>query len=107
VGDDTIPPAAQPPGLIPGTLATCPAECTPRPRNLREYQAACAAAEGEPVVEIDACQAMPGMEVWHSSHFLTVSSNLRDGDDVELLLVGNGYVAIRYTKLNTAMYRLA
>lgn len=107
VGDDTIPPAAQPPGLIPGTLTTCPAECTPRPRNLPEYRAACAAAAGEPVTEITACQAMPGMQVWHGNHFLTVSSNLRDGDAVEILLVGKGYVASRYTQLNTPMYRLA
>lgn len=107
VGDESIPRSAQPPGLIPGTRATCPAECTPRTRNLPEYQAACAAAAGEPVWEIDACQAMPGIRVWHSSHFLTVSSNLRDGNIVELLLYGTGYVASRYCTLDTPLYCLA
>ena len=107
VGDECIPPAAQPPGLIPGSLATCPAECTPRPRNLADYRAACAAAAGEPVKEINACDAMPGMRIWHSTHFLTVSSALRDGGVVELLLIGTGYVASRYTLLDTPLYRLA
>jgi hypothetical protein len=95
------------PRLIPGSRTTCPAECTPRPRNLPEYKAACAGAAGEPVREINACQAMPGIRIWHSSHFLTVSSNLRDGNRVELLLYGTGYVASRYCALDTPVYCLA
>lgn len=95
------------PRLIPGTRATCPTECTPRPRNPADYRAACAAAAGERVLEINAAGAMPGMHIWHSGHYLTVSNNLRDGDRVELLLVGHGYVASRYTTLDTPLYRLA
>jgi hypothetical protein len=72
-----------------------------------EYQAACRAALGEPVEEINACQVMPGMRIWHNSHFLTASSNLRDGTSVELLLYGTGYVASRYCTLDTPVYRLA
>jgi hypothetical protein len=72
VGDETIPPAAQPPGLIPGTRATCPAECTPRPRNPRVYKAACAAAEGEPVREYDAFEVEDGMRAFCGGSFLTV-----------------------------------
>jgi hypothetical protein len=74
---------------------------------MAEYRAACAASAGEPVWEIDACQAMPGMRIWHSSHFLTVSSNLRDGNVVELLLTGAGWVANRYCVIDTPLYCLA
>jgi hypothetical protein len=99
-------PTPPPPGLIPGTLTACPAECTPRPRDAAAYRAACQAAQGEPVQEIDACQVMPGMRVWHINGFLAVSSILRDGNTVELLLTGPGYVASRYCTLDTPLYRL-
>lgn len=66
---ETTPPE---PGLIPGTLATCPAECTPRPRNLPTYRAACIAAEGATVYELSAYQVVPGEIVWHCGRFLDV-----------------------------------
>jgi hypothetical protein len=74
VGDEAIPRAAQPPGLIPGTLAACPAECTPRPRNLPAYRAACHAAQGEAVREFDAAEIVPDMRVWSGARFLTVAA---------------------------------
>jgi hypothetical protein len=74
VGDDVIPQAAQPPGLIPGTLATCPTTCTPRPRDLPAYRAACHAAQGEPVQELDASEIVPDMRVWTGVRFLTAAA---------------------------------
>lgn len=72
VGDDAIPQAAQqPPGLIPGILTMYPG-CTPRPRNKRAWDAACAAAQGEPVQEFDASGVTPGMRAWCGSSFLAV-----------------------------------
>lgn len=72
VGDESIPRAAQPPGLVPSELprAACPAN--PRPRNQRAYSAACAAAEGEAVREYDAFEVDKGMHAWCGGHFLTV-----------------------------------
>jgi hypothetical protein len=61
------------PQLIPGTLAACPVECTPRPRNLPEYQAACRAALGERVEEYNACLLVPGMRAWREGRFLAVT----------------------------------
>ncbi len=74
VGDETIPlPAQQPPGLIPGTLTACPAECTPRPRDITAYRAASHAAQGDPVHEFDASEIVPDMRVWNGARFLTVA----------------------------------
>lgn len=106
-GGDVPSLTAQPPGLVPSELPRAGCPVAPRPRNMADYRAACAAAVGAPVKEINACDAMPGMRVWHSGHFLTVSNNLRDGNEVELLLVGPGYVASRYTTLETPLYCLA
>jgi len=50
--------------------AACP--INPRPRNRRVYEAACAAAEGEKVVEYDAFEIEEGMLVWCGGSFLTV-----------------------------------
>lgn len=72
VGDDAIPQAAQPPGPTPGILTMYPG-CTPRPRNKRVYDAACAAAEGQRVQELDASQIVPGMHAWCGGSFLTVA----------------------------------
>lgn len=71
VGDDAIPPAAQPPGTTPGILTMYPG-CTPRPRNKRAYDAACAAADGKLVTELDASQVTPRMRAWCGGSFLTV-----------------------------------
>lgn len=64
---------AQPPGLVPSEppRAACP--ITPRPRIPEQYKAACAAAEGDPVCELNACDVTPGAQVWHCGHFLTVT----------------------------------
>lgn len=86
VGDDTIPPAAQPPGLVPSELPRAACPINPKPRNDRAYKAACAAAEGEPVREYDAFEVEEGMRAWCCGHFLTVSEVLhkRLGDFEEL-----------------------
>lgn len=73
VGDESFPSAAQqPPGLTPGILTMYPG-CTPRPRNKRVYDAACAVAEGRQVQELDASQIVPGMHAWCGGSFLTVA----------------------------------
>ena len=107
VGDDAIPQAAQqPPGLIPGILDAYPG-CTPRPRNLPEYQAACRAAQGEAVVEYNACQVMPGMQAYQSGRFLTVTSTMSSpGGDVELTMVIADIVAIRVASRTVPVYVL-
>lgn len=99
----------QPPGLIPGSLAVCPAECTPRPRNLAEYQAACRTAEGAPVAEVMACQVMPGRSAYHNGRFLTVYSQERGDPDghVELWLTGDGIDAVRVADMDAPIYCLA
>lgn len=51
--------------------AGCPV--APRPRNARAYRAACDAAQGDPVIEVDACTIVPGMRAWSGSTFLTVA----------------------------------
>lgn len=71
VGDDAIPQAAQPPGPEPGVLTMYPG-CTPPPRNMRVYRAACAAASGERVQEFDASEIVPRMRAWCGGSFLTV-----------------------------------
>lgn len=71
VGDDTIPPAAQPSGATPDILTMYPG-CTPQPRNRRVYEAACVAAHGEFVTELDASQVTPRMHAWCGGSFLTV-----------------------------------
>ena len=102
-------PTAQPPGLIPGTLAACPAECTPRPRNLPEYKAACHAADGAPVVELAACQVMPDRSVYHNGRFLLVRTQERGDPDghVELWLTGDGIEAVRVADMDAPIYCLA
>lgn len=81
VGDDAFPSAAQPPGSTPGILTMYPG-CTPRPRDRRTYEAACAAADGQLVVERFACQIKTGMRAWCAGHFLDVveARHMRLGD---------------------------
>lgn len=69
-GDPSL--TAQPPGPAPGILTMHPG-CTPRPRDRRTYDAACAAADGEPVHELDACQVGPRTRIWHLRRFATVT----------------------------------
>lgn len=108
VGDESFPPAAQQsPGLIPGTLAAYPG-CTPRPRNLAEYRAACVVAVGASVIEHRACEIVPGAQVYHGGRFLTVLTTDRgDTGHVELRLEGYGIVAIRLADLDAPVYVLA
>lgn len=81
VGDERIPPAAQPPGTTPGILTMYPG-CTPPPRNMRTYRAACAAANGELVQEFDASEVVPRMLAFCGGSFLTVieANQMRLGD---------------------------
>lgn len=64
--------------------AGCPV--APRPRNQRVYSAACAAACGEPVAELDASDVTPRMRAWCGGSFLTVieARHMRLGDVAEL-----------------------
>jgi len=72
VGDESIPRAAQPPGLIPSELPRAACPINPRPRNERAYKAACAAAEGEKVADYDAFEVEEGMRAFCGGSFLTV-----------------------------------
>lgn len=83
----TAPSAAQ---LIPSELPRAACPVNPRPRNLRVYQAACAAAVGEAVTELDAQQITPCMRAWSGGHFLTVieARHMRLGDIKEFELFG-------------------
>jgi hypothetical protein len=62
--------------------------CTPRPRDKRAYDAACAAADGQHVIELNACQVEVGMRAWCNRSLLTVTNarHMRLGDlkDFEL-----------------------
>lgn len=100
-GGDVLSLTAQPSGATPGILAMHPG-CTPRPRNRRVYEAACAAANGEPVVELDAQQITPRMRAWCGGSFLTVveARHLRVGDIEEFELLsecerGHQFVLLR------------
>lgn len=109
VGDAPLPPAAQqPPGLTPGILDAYPG-CTPRPRNLPEYQAACRAALGEPVREHPACEIVPDMRVYYSGRFLTVVGIDRHDPhaDVELRLTEDDLYVIRVLPTIAPVYALA
>jgi hypothetical protein len=87
VGDECIPQqAAQPPGLVPSESPRAGCPVNPRPRNLRAYQAACAAANGGPVQEFDAEDIVPRMRAWCGGHFLTViEASLMCLGDIESL----------------------
>lgn len=71
-GGDVPSQAAQPPGLVPSELPRAACPINPRPRNLREYQSACAGADGAPIQELDAWQVAPGMHAWSGGRFLPV-----------------------------------
>lgn len=74
VGDESFPPAAhQPPGLVPSELPRAACPINPRPRIPDQYTAACLAAEGDRVHELDACQVGPGARIWHMRRFATVT----------------------------------
>lgn len=93
VGDECIPPAAQPPRATPGILTMYPG-CTPRPRNRRVYEAACVAADGEHVIELDAHQITPRMRAWCGGSFLTVvEARLMCLGDIDELRTQIGEVA--------------
>lgn len=77
VGDDAIPPAAQPQGLVPSELPRAACPINPRPRDELAFKAACAAAEGDPVKEYDACVIVPGMRAWREGRFMTVTQAKR------------------------------
>lgn len=111
VGDESFPSAAQQlPGLIPGTVAAYPG-CTPRPRNLPEYQAACLVAAGEPVVEYNACQVVEGMRVywpWRRRFLEAIGADrMGPGPDVELRLAETGLYVINIIPATTPVYVLA
>lgn len=61
-----------PPQLIPSELPRAACPINPRPRNQRAYNAACAAAEGDPVREYDAFEVEEGMRAWCCGSFLMV-----------------------------------
>ena len=110
VGDECIPQAAQPPGLIPSEppRAACP--INPRPRNMPEFRAACAVALGAGVKEYPACQVMPGMHMYHNGRFLEVVQILREPQQpvhVEIWLEGSGIVSARVADLEAPIYCLA
>ena len=77
-----------------------------RPRDLPQFQAACAASEGRPVLELDAFAALPGMTVWHLGTFRTITSVKRDGATVSLWMLGDGPVPSRYLDGGLPLYRL-
>lgn len=83
----------QPPGLVPSELPRAACPINPRPRNRRVYEAACAAAEGEPVIELDAEDIVPPMRAWCGGSFLTV---------VEVRLMCLGDIAELHTQINDA-----
>ncbi|NUP52099.1 MAG: hypothetical protein HOW97_32970 [Catenulispora sp.] len=66
---ETTPSESQP---VPGILTMYPG-CTPRPRDRRAYDAACAAANGQHVIELNACQIERGMRAWCGASFLAVT----------------------------------
>jgi len=111
VGDESIPRAAQPPGLVPSELPRAGCPINPRPRNMPEFRAACAVALGAPVKEYPACQVMPGMQVYHNGRFLEVTQTLREPHHfpvhVELWLEGHGIVSARVADLEAPLYCLA
>lgn len=87
VGDESFPQAAQQPlGLTPSELPRAACPINPRPRNQRAYNAACAAAQGEPVREYDAFEVEEGMRAWCGGSFLTVTDarHMHLGDFEEL-----------------------
>jgi hypothetical protein len=104
-------PIAAPPGLIPGTLTACPTPCTPRPRNLPEYQAACRVAQGETVAERNACEIVEGMRVywpWRDRFVTAIGMDrLNPEPDVELRLAEPGLYVISIVPATTPVYVLA
>jgi hypothetical protein len=102
-GDDASPPPAPQPLAAP--LTACPVT-NRRPRDLAAFQAACAAANGQPVVELDAVAAQPGHVVWHLGSFRAVTDVSRDGGTVSLWLHGDGTVPSRYLDGHLPLYRL-
>jgi hypothetical protein len=118
-----VTPPTTAPDLIPGALTACPTACTPRPRNLPAYRAACHAAQGEPVGEFDASEIVPGMRAWTGVRFLTVAAvehkRVADIDDVlaseatrahlyvEMRLDGVEVAGWLLAELDTPMYVLA
>jgi len=86
VGDESIPRAAQPPGLIPSEPPRAGCPINPRPRNRRAYEAACMAAEGERVTEYNAFEIEEGMLAWCGGAFLAVTNAkiMRLGDFEEM-----------------------
>lgn len=84
-----LPSLTAPPPGVPGILTMYPG-CTLPPRNMRVYRAACAAANGEHVVELDASQITPDMRAWCGSSFLTVveARHMRLGDIEEFRTFG-------------------
>lgn len=114
-GGDVLSLTAQPPGVIPGILTVYPG-CTPRPRSLAEYRAACNAAEGDQVEEINAVNVMPGAVVWHGGHldkenklwvggrWMTAIGTVRDGNTVEIDLVSDTGAGTRFAQYDTPVY---
>lgn len=114
VSDEGVFPATTPsPQIIPGVLTAYPG-CTPRPRNLTEYRAACNAAEGDQVQEINAVNVMPGAVIWHGGHededvwigghWVTAIGTVRDGTTVEIDLVSDTGTGTRYAFYDAAVY---
>lgn len=108
VGDESFPSAAQQlPGLTPGILDEYPG-CTPRPRNLPEYQAACQAAQGEAVIECSAFEVTAGMQMYQGGRFLAITDVKRSPTgDVEVAMRGHGVAALRVASMTAPVYVLA
>jgi len=58
--------------LTPAELPRAACPINPKPRNERVYKAACAAAEGEKVIDYDAFEVEEGMQAFCCGSFLTV-----------------------------------
>jgi len=103
---DTPQPAHQ---LVPSEPPRAGCPVNPRPRNLPEYKAACRAAEGASVVELNACQVMPDRSVYHNGRFLIVLTQERGDPNghVELWLAGPGVDAVRVADMDAPIYCLA
>ena len=97
------------PFLTAGAAEACPTPCRPRPRDPEAYQAACDAAEGEPVTEHNAVEIAPGMTAWTGHRWLTVTHvirNIGDTGRVELHFDAGHDTAMRYASLTTPVYIL-
>ncbi len=90
-------------GLTPSTACTI---INRRPSDLVAFQAACAAAPGQPILELAATQAVPGMRIWCTDRFRTVSEVYRSADWVELTYAVPNGTAQAWMNADAPLYRL-